>query len=66
MIFTDDVLKLDVSPYYEKWKKGRPSKEQLNKRGLHHEWFAQRIRRYPHKYPMLSFLLSDKQDLQVN
>lgn len=59
MIFDDEILKLDISPFYEKWKRGRPSKEQLKKRELHHEWFKQRIKKYPHKYPMLSFLMSD-------
>lgn len=56
MIFDDEILNLEVSPFYEKWKKGRPSKQQLEKRELHHEWFNQRLVRYPHKTPLLSFL----------
>jgi len=59
-LFADEVLALDESPFYEKWSKGRPSKEQLKKRELHNSWFEQRINKYPYKYPMLNFLMGSK------
>lgn len=48
-----------TNPYYERWKRGRPSKEAKEKRLLSDKWNQEQREKCPESKPFLSRLLSD-------
>lgn len=48
---------LDSNPYFEKWKRGRPSNSAIEKRKLSDLWITAYRKKYPHKYPFITALL---------
>ena len=51
------LMGFETNPHWEKWGRGRPSKEKLAKRKLAFEWYREQREKYPEKYPALTFLL---------
>lgn len=47
-----------TNPYYEKWSRGRPTKEKIERRKLSIEWEQRQIKEHPERYPFLTFLLT--------
>ncbi len=50
--------KYGTNPYFEKWKRGRPSKEAIAKRKLANYWRDCHKKQHPDLYPFTNYLLN--------
>ena len=60
------VEKFGENPYYEKWGRGRPSKEARRQRERFHIWNKKHIELYPELYPSLIHLLNNTYPIVSN
>ena len=50
--------KYGSNPFYDKWKRGRPTNEAKYKRELFHKWNSTHIKLYPELYPSFTLFLN--------
>lgn len=48
---------LESNPYFERWRRGRPSKSAIDKRKLSDLWITAYRKKYPHRFPLITALL---------
>lgn len=62
---TFEVTKHGINPYWESYKRGRPTEAQRRKRVLYHTWNKKHRELYPEMQPSLSFLLDEKSKSEI-
>jgi hypothetical protein len=59
------LMGFERNPHWEKWGKGRPSKEKLAKRKLAFEWNREQREKYPERYPALFRIQNPEDDMII-